>query len=217
MNGLVRPRRALVSVSDKSGLVDFVRVLVGYGVEIISTGGTAKVMRDAGIEVKDVSEETGFPEMMGGRLKTIHPNIHGAILGVRDDPGHAKSMEDHGMAAIDIVVVNFYPFAETVAKPDVTAASAIEEIDIGGPAMVRSAAKNSWFVTVVTNPYQYHDLVDVMKRHDGQIDAYTRLRLAGVAFRVTAAYDVMISGFLDQHVTTDEENDGSFIIRPDDE
>ncbi len=144
--GLRKIRRALISVSDKAGIVDFARVLKDFDVEIISTGGTAKALRDAGIEVRDVSDVTGFPEMMDGRIKTLHPKIHGALLGIRDNADHVRAMRDHGIEPIDMVVVNLYPFAETIKREGVTLAEAIEQIDIGGPAMIRSAAKNFNFV-----------------------------------------------------------------------
>src|SRR3989454_8466718 len=140
--GLVKIRRALLSVSDKTGIVDFARELKRFDVEIISTGGTAKALRDAGIEVQDVSDVTGFPEMMDGRIKTLHPRIHGALLGLRDKPEPVAAMREHHIEPIDMVVVNLYPFKETVKRQDVTEAEAIEQIDIGGPAMIRSAAKN---------------------------------------------------------------------------
>src|SRR6185369_11085900 len=151
----LRPiRRALISVSDKTGIVDFARELSGFGVEIISTGGTARALRDAGITVRDVSEVTGFPEMMDGRVKTLHPKVHGGLLAVRDDPDHVAAMAAHDIGAIDLVVVNLYPFAATVAKgaqrPEI-----IENIDIGGPSMVRSAAKNHEYVAIVTDPADY--------------------------------------------------------------
>src|SRR5919109_1976442 len=145
---LRRVSRALISVSDKSGLVDFARALVGAGIELISTGGTRKALADAGLPVLDISEVTGFPEMMDGRVKTLHPKVHGGLLAVRDDAGHKASMEQHGIGTIDLVVVNLYPFEATVAK-GATYAETIENIDIGGPAMIRSAAKNHAYVAVV--------------------------------------------------------------------
>src|SRR5687767_8826593 len=156
----VQVRRALISVHDKTGLVDFASALVARGVELLSTGGTAKALRAAGLAVKDVSEETGFPEMLDGRVKTLHPKVHGALLGVRDDESHRKQMEAHGIRAIDLVVVNLYPFEATVSRPNVTFAEAVEQIDIGGPAMLRSAAKNHRSVGVVTDPSQYAAVLD---------------------------------------------------------
>src|SRR5262249_47561720 len=148
-------RRALISVHDKTGLVDFAKALAARGVEILSTGGTAKALRAAGIAVKDVSEETGFPEMMDGRGKTLHPRIHGALLGLRDDERHRAAMSEHGIVPIDLVVVSLYPFEATVKREGVTLEEAVEQIDIGGPSMIRSAAKNHRSVGVVTDAAQY--------------------------------------------------------------
>src|SRR6185503_12535552 len=156
--GLRKIRRALISVSDKTGIVDFARELKDFGVEIISTGGTAKALRQAGIEVRDVSDVTGFPEMMDGRIKTLHPKIHGALLSVRDNPSHQAAMRDHSIEPIDMVVINLYPFEGTIAREGVTPAEAIEQIDIGGPAMIRSAAKNYKDVAVVTSPDMYRQI-----------------------------------------------------------
>src|SRR5712692_6702432 len=156
--GLVKIHRALISVSDKTGIVEFTRELKSFGVEIISTGGTAKTLRDAGIEVRDVSDVTGFPEMMDGRVKTLHPKIHGALLGLRDNPEHVAAMREHGIEPIDMVVINLYPFEETIAREGVTLEEAVEQIDIGGPAMIRSAAKNFRDVAVVSSPHSYEVL-----------------------------------------------------------
>ena len=153
--GLRTIRRALLSVSDKNGLIDFARALAGFGVEILSTGGTAKALREAGLEVRDVSDVTGFPEMLDGRVKTLHPRVHGGILAVRDKEEHARSMAEHGIEPIDMVVVNLYPFEQTVAREGVTLEEAVEQIDIGGPAMVRAAAKNHATVAVVTGVSAY--------------------------------------------------------------
>src|SRR5437660_1550518 len=150
--GLCKIQRALISVSDKTGIVDFARELKNFGVEIISTGGTARVLRDAGLDVRDVSDVTRFPEMMDGRVKTLHPKIHGGLLGIRDNPEHQAAMREHGIDPIDMVVVNLYPFEQTINRPDVTQAEAVEQIDIGGPAMIRSAAKNWQDVAVVVLP-----------------------------------------------------------------
>src|SRR6185295_13986170 len=150
--GLRKIRRALISVSDKTGIVDFARQLKNFGVEIISTGGTAKALRDAGIDVREVSDVTGFPEMMDGRVKTLHPKIHGGLLGLRDNTDHQAAMQQHGIEPIDMVVINLYPFAETIKREGVTFDEAIEQIDIGGPAMLRSAAKNFASVAVVSDP-----------------------------------------------------------------
>src|SRR6266849_5926720 len=160
--GLRKIRRALISVSDKTGIVDFALALKEFDVEIISTGGTAKALRDAGIEVRDVSDVTGFPEMMDGRIKTLHPKIHGALLGVRDNPEHQAAMREYGIQPIDMVVINLYPFEETIARDGVTLEEAIEQIDIGGPAMIRSAAKNFRDVAVVSSPHSYEVLAGEM-------------------------------------------------------
>ena len=188
--------RALVSVSDKTGVVDFVRELRDFNVEIISTGGTAKTLRDAGIEVRDISDVTGFPEMMDGRVKTLHPRVHGGLLALRDNPEHVAAMEQHGIEPIDMVVVNLYPFAETIAREGVTREEAIEQIDIGGPAMIRSAAKNATNVAVVVDPSQYPSLIEELHQHAGSISIPTLQRLAVEAFRKTAQYDVTVSSYL---------------------
>jgi len=193
-------KRALLSVSDKSGLAELGQALAARNVELVSTGGTAKALRDAGLEVKDVSDLTGFPEMMDGRVKTLHPMVHGGLLAVRDNPDHAAAMEDHAIGAIDLVVVNLYPFEATVMRgadrPEV-----IENIDIGGPSMVRSAAKNHQFVTIVTDPSDYATLLDEIGNHDGATSLDFRKKMAAKAFSATAAYDSMISqwfAFADQ-------------------
>ncbi len=160
-------RRALLSVSDKTGLVELGHVLSRRGVELVSTGGTAKALRDAGLNVKDISELTGFPEMMDGRVKTLHPKVHGGLLAVRDNPEHAKAMADHAIGAIDLVVVNLYPFEATVAK-GAERDEIIENIDIGGPSMVRSAAKNHAFVTIVTDPADYAGLLTELEETTAQ-------------------------------------------------
>jgi phosphoribosylaminoimidazolecarboxamide formyltransferase/IMP cyclohydrolase len=191
---IVPIRRALLSVSDKTGIVDLATGLAAKGVELVSTGGTAKALRDAGLTVRDVSDLTGFPEMMDGRVKTLHPMVHGGLLAVRDDPEHAKAMEDHAIGAIDLVVVNLYPFAQTVAK-GAERDEIIENIDIGGPSMVRSAAKNHAFVAIVTDPADYALL------EKGETTLEERRKLAAKAFAATATYDSMIAswfGFADQ-------------------
>lgn len=190
----VRIKRALLSVSDKQGVVELGRDLAARGVELISTGGTAKALRDAGLTVKDVSELTGFPEMMDGRVKTLHPKIHGGLLAVRDDADHAAAMADHGIGAIDLVVVNLYPFEATVAK-GAERAEIIENIDIGGPAMVRSAAKNHAFVTIVTDPADYRALADELTANDGATSLALRTRMAAKAYAATAAYDAAIANW----------------------
>ncbi len=193
---LVKIRRALISVSDKTGIVDFARTLQGFGVEIISTGGTAKALRDAGIEVRQVSDVTKFPEMMDGRIKTLHPRIHGALLGLRDNPDHQAAMREHGIEAIDMVVVNLYPFEETIAREGVSLEEAIEQIDIGGPAMIRSAAKNFRNVLVLTSPDDYSEALSELTRNEGASSLPTRQRLATRAFWRTGNYDGEIFRFL---------------------
>lgn len=188
--------RALISVSDKTGILDFARELAGYGVEILSTGGTAKLLRDAGLAVKDVSDFTGFPEMLDGRVKTLHPKVHGGLLGMRSNPDHVATMKAHGIEPIDLVVVNLYPFEATVAKPDCTLEDAIENIDIGGPTMLRSAAKNNADVTVLVDPADYQPVLDEMKASGGAVSRETNFRLAVKVYQHTAAYDGAISNWL---------------------
>src|SRR5437764_7127074 len=180
----LRPiRRALLSVSDKTGLVDFARELVTkYGVELIATGGTRKALADAGLPVRDISELTGFPEILDGRVKTLHPAIYAGLLAKRAKPEHVKTLADHGLPEIDLVVCNLYPFEQTVAKPGVTEAEAIENIDIGGPCMVRAAAKNFESVAVVTDPGLYRGILKVLADHGGSLTRQMRLNLAQIAF-----------------------------------
>ncbi|MBM3594859.1 MAG: bifunctional phosphoribosylaminoimidazolecarboxamide formyltransferase/IMP cyclohydrolase, partial [Alphaproteobacteria bacterium] len=187
-------RRALLSVSGKAGLADLGRALAARGVELVSTGGTAKALRDAGLEVRDVSDLTGFPEMMDGRVKTLHPMVHGGLLAVRDEPEHAKAMADHGIAAIDLVVVNLYPFEQTVAS-GADRDTVIENIDIGGPSMVRSAAKNHRYVTIVTDPVDYAALKAELDANAGATNLAFRKQMAAKAFAATAAYDAAISAW----------------------
>jgi len=189
-------RRALLSVSDKSGLIEFARSLCGFDIEILSTGGTAAALRDAGMKVTEVADYTGFPEMLDGRVKTLHPRIHGAILGRRDLPEHVRAMSAHGIAPIDLVVVNLYPFEQTVARRDVTLAAAIENIDIGGPALVRSAAKNYNDVAVITDSADYGAVLAELAAHGGAVSAETRFALAQKAFAHVAAYDAAIANYL---------------------
>lgn len=193
MTDIARIRRALLSVSDKTGLVDFARALAAQGAELVSTGGTARALAEAGLEVTEVSALTGFPEMMDGRVKTLHPKVHGGLLALRDDPAHQAAAAAHGIAPIDLVVVNLYPFEATVAEGAARAAI-IEKIDIGGPAMVRSAAKNHQFVAVVTDPADYPALADEIAAKGG-LSLATRRRLAAAAFQATAAYDAAIAGW----------------------
>src|SRR5919107_1103467 len=173
----VKISRALLSVSDKTGLAELGRALARHGIELVSTGGTAKALRDAGLAVRDVAELTGFPEMMDGRVKTLHPMVHGALLGVREDPGHTAAMAEHGIAAIDLAVVNLYPFEATVAR-GAERDEIIENIDIGGPAMIRSAAKNHAFVTVVTDPADYPELTAQLAENGGATTLEFRKLLA---------------------------------------
>jgi phosphoribosylaminoimidazolecarboxamide formyltransferase/IMP cyclohydrolase len=194
--GLRKIRRALISVSDKTGIVDFARELKTFDVEIISTGGTAKTLREAGIDVRDVSDVTGFPEMMDGRVKTLHPKIHGALLGVRDNAEHVAAMERHAIEPIDMVVINLYPFEQTVARDDITLEEAIEQIDIGGPALIRSAAKNYKDVAVLTSPDVYRQIRTELILDDGALPLATREQLARLAFMRTAFYDSAIFPYL---------------------
>lgn len=187
--------RALISVSDKSGIVGFAKGLQALGIEIISTGGTAKTLRGGGVEVTDVSEITGFPEMMDGRVKTLHPKIHGAILALRDKKEHVEELKKHGMEPIDLVVVNLYPFEETIRTND-DLERAIENIDIGGPSMLRSAAKNYRSVGVVVDPKKYDEILKKLKENDRALSLETRKKLAAEAFAHTARYDTMISNYL---------------------
>ncbi|HEY3041059.1 MAG TPA: bifunctional phosphoribosylaminoimidazolecarboxamide formyltransferase/IMP cyclohydrolase [Pyrinomonadaceae bacterium] len=203
--GLRKIQRVLISVSDKTGIVDFARELKAFDVEIISTGGTAKVLRDAGLEVRDVSDVTGFPEMMDGRVKTLHPKIHGGLLGVRDNDEHQAAMREQGIAPIDLVVVNLYPFEQTIKRQDATQAEAIEQIDIGGPAMIRSAAKNWHDVAVVVLPKDYARVIEEMKKHDGSLPQATRALLARDAFGQTAFYDAIVYAYLSAEFSRSEE------------
>ncbi len=201
-------QRALLSVTDKTGLADFSRQLVAMGVELISTGGTAKLLRDSGIPVKDISEFTGFPEMLDGRVKTLHPKVHGGILHRRDNPAHVAAVAEHGIQRIDMVVVNLYAFEKTASKPGVHFEEIIENIDIGGPSMVRSAAKNFQDVAIVTSPMDYAAIAEEMKASGGSLVLTTKWRLAQKAFAVTAAYDAGIASTLERIAT-----DGKFELK----
>src|SRR5687768_10257419 len=192
MTGIVPIRRALISLSDKSGLDELAAGLVKAGVELVSTGGTAAKLRELGHQVRDIADLTGFPEIMDGRVKTLHPKVHGGLLGVRDNPEHRAAMDEHGIAPIDLVVVNLYPFEATVAS-GADRATIIENIDIGGPSMVRSAAKNHGFVAVVTDPADYDALLAELDANGGATTLASRKRLAAKAYALTAAYDSMIS------------------------
>lgn len=194
-------KRALISVSDKTGIVEFAKKLEKNGIDIISTGGTFRALKEAGISVIPVSDVTGFPEMMDGRVKTLHPKIHGGILALRDNPGHLKAMEENGIIGIDLVVVNLYPFQETIKKPNVTREEAIENIDIGGPSMIRAGAKNYKYVTVVVDPTQYDDII---ARIEGNtLTEEFRLSLAQKAFLHTAIYDSAIANYLSKEIDGD--------------
>ena len=188
--------RALMSVTDKSGLVEFAKFLAGYQIEILSTGGTAKLLRDNGVPVVEVSDFTGFPEMLDGRVKTLHPKVHGGILGRRDLASHQEQMAAHGIVPIDLVVVNLYQFEKTVAKPGCTLEDAIENIDIGGPTMLRAAAKNYPAVTVVVDPADYPRLMAEMKLNKGATNLGTRFALARKVFKLTHEYDGAITRYL---------------------
>lgn len=193
-------RRALLSVTDKTGLADFAKGLEAHGVDLLSTGGTARLLRESGLQITEVSDFTGFPEMLDGRVKTLHPKVHGGILGIRDNAEHVKTMEKHGIVPIDMVVVNLYAFAKTVARPDCTLEEAIENIDIGGPTLIRAAAKNNRHVAVVTDPKDYSGILDEMRRLKGKISRGKSLELACKAFCLTHTYDRYICEYL-QNVT----------------
>lgn len=204
MNELRKVKRALISLSDKTGAVEFARALASLGVQIISTGGTAKMLREHGLQVTEVADLTGFPEMMDGRVKTLHPKIHGAFLALRDNPDHLAAMAAHGIEPIDMVVINLYPFEETVAKTGVGLEEAVENIDIGGPAMIRSASKNWRDVAVLTDSRLYDEVIEEMKASDCSLSVETRQRLATLAFTRTAAYDLAISSYLAKQLSNDE-------------
>ena len=204
MSGLRQVKKALISLSDKSGAVDFARALTDLGITIISTGGTAKTLRESSIPVTDVSEVTGFPEMMDGRVKTLHPKIHGAFLALRDNADHLEAMQSHGIEPIDLVVINLYPFEQTVAKEDVSVEEAVENIDIGGPAMIRSASKNWRDVAVVTDPKLYDGILNELRETDCSLSLNTRQRLAALAYTRTASYDLAISSYLAKQLSHDD-------------
>lgn len=198
-------KRVLVSVTDKTGVVEFVKALEDeFGVEVISTGGTARVLSEAGVKVVPIEQYTGFPEMMDGRVKTLHPKVHGGLLARRDDPKHMAEAAEHGIGMIDLVVVNLYEFEKTVAKPDVTYADAIENIDIGGPSMLRSAAKNAASVTVVVDPEDYDGILDEMRSHNGATTLVTRRELQLKVYETTALYDTAIATWLADQLDAEE-------------
>ncbi len=201
---MAKVTRALISVSNKEGILEFAREISKLDIEILSTGGTAKMLRDAGVRVKDVSEFTGFPEMLDGRVKTLHPKVHGGLLGIRSNPEHVKQMKQHGIEPIDLVVVNLYPFEQTVAKPGVSFEEAIENIDIGGPTMLRSAAKNHRDVAVVVSPRDYGRVLEEIRK-TGEVSAKTRFELCRTVFLHTARYDSAISAWLDNQVPAEEK------------
>ncbi|MEM1109720.1 MAG: IMP cyclohydrolase [Planctomycetota bacterium] len=196
MDTLIPIKTALLSVSDKTDLIPFARRLAELHVRLISTGGTKKALADAGLDVVGIEEVTGFPEMMDGRVKTLHPKVHGGLLALRDKPDHAASLSEHGITPIDLVVVNLYPFENTVANPEVTTPEAIEQIDIGGPSMVRSSAKNHRYVTIVTDPKQYDAVTNELNDHGVATTLKLRQTLAAAAFTRTAEYDTAISTWL---------------------
>jgi phosphoribosylaminoimidazolecarboxamide formyltransferase/IMP cyclohydrolase len=190
--------RAVISVTDKTGVVDFAKSLAKFGVQILSTGGTARVIREGGLAVTDISEYTGFPEMLDGRVKTLHPKVHGGLLGLRDNPEHVNMMKKHDIENIDLIVVNLYQFEKTVAKDGVTLEEAIENIDIGGPAMLRSSAKNFRDVTVIVDPADYAVVLKEMEELGGTTSLETRFRLAKKVFQLTNEYDGAISKYLEK-------------------
>ena len=190
--------RAIISVTDKTGVVDFARALSEFSVQILSTGGTAGALRDGGISVTDISEYTGFPEMLDGRVKTLHPKVHGGLLGMRDNPEHVRMMEEHGIKNIDLIVVNLYQFEKTVEREGVALEEAIENIDIGGPAMLRSSAKNFNDVTVIVDPADYSAVQKEMEELGGGTSLKTRFRLAKKVFQLTNRYDGAISQYLEK-------------------
>lgn len=197
---MAKIHRALISLSDKTGVVEFARKLADFGVKFLSTGGTAKILRDAGLDVTDVSAHTGFPEMLDGRVKTLHPKIHGGLLGLRSNPEHVATMKAHGIEPIDMVVVNLYPFRQAISKPGCTLEEAIENIDIGGPAMLRSAAKNFESVTVIIDPADYEAVLKDMNKSGGEVSRATNFRLAVKVYKSTSEYDGMISSYLEKRL-----------------
>jgi phosphoribosylaminoimidazolecarboxamide formyltransferase/IMP cyclohydrolase len=201
--------RALISVSDKSGLLPLAKALAARGVELLSTGGTSQMLRDAGLQVRDVADVTGFPEMMDGRVKTLHPAVHGGLLALRDDPAHVKSMADHGIGAIDLLIVNLYPFEETVAK-GADYATSVENIDIGGPAMIRAAAKNHGYVTVMVDPADYDALLEELAANGGKTTRAFRRKMAQAAYARTAAYDAAVSTWMATAIGVDTPRHRAF-------
>ena len=205
---MVKIKRALISVSDKTGVLDLAKILNKFGVEILSTGGTAKLFRENGITVKEVSEYTGFPEMLDGRVKTLHPKIHGGLLALRQNPEHMQTLKEHGIGLIDMVVVNLYPFEKTINKPGVTIEEAIENIDIGGPSMLRSAAKNSRSVAVVCNPLRYAQIIEELNKNNGSLPESLMRDLGVEVFKATSHYDGLIYNYFKEQYHP--ETKGSF-------
>jgi len=193
---MAKINRVIISVSNKSGVLEFARELCKFGVEILSTGGTAKSLREAGLAVKDISEYTGFPEMLDGRVKTLHPKVHGGLLGRRANPEHVSKMKEYQIDPIDMIIVNLYPFEETVAKKDCKLEDAIENIDIGGPTMLRSAAKNYEDVTVIVDPADYPKIIAEMQANNGAVSKATNFYLAKKVFQRTSQYDTAITNYL---------------------
>jgi len=192
-------KRALISVSDKTGIIDFVKELNKLSIEIISTGGTAKALREAGLKVTNVSDITGFPECLDGRVKTLHPKIHGGLLAIRDNEEHMRQVKELGIELIDLIVINLYPFKKTIEKPDVTLDEAIENIDIGGPAMLRASAKNFKYVAVVIDPSDYTTVLEEIRR-TSEVSYKTRIKLARKVFEHTSKYDTMITDYLGKQI-----------------
>jgi phosphoribosylaminoimidazolecarboxamide formyltransferase / IMP cyclohydrolase len=193
---MAKIKKVIISVSNKAGILEFARELSTFGVEILSTGGTAKSLRESGLSVKDISEYTGFPEMLDGRVKTLHPKVHGGLLGRRSNPEHVSKMKEYQIDPIDMIIVNLYPFEETVAKKDCTLEDAIENIDIGGPTMLRSAAKNYEDVTVVVDPADYPKIIAEMQANNGVVSRATNFYLAKKVFQRTSQYDTAITQYL---------------------
>ena len=193
---MAKIERALLSVTDKQGIAEFARELAARGVELLSTGGTARAIQESGVKVREVSDFTGFPEMLDGRVKTLHPKIHGGILYIRDNEAHVRQVSENNILPIDLIVVNLYAFEKTVAKPGCTLEDAIENIDIGGPTLLRASAKNYRFVTVVVDPNDYRTVLDEMDGNGGETTLSTRFNLARKVFRITAAYDKAITEYL---------------------
>jgi phosphoribosylaminoimidazolecarboxamide formyltransferase/IMP cyclohydrolase len=199
-----RIERALISVSDKSGLIDFARGLVDAGVELFSTGGTRRTLNEAGLEARDIAEYTGWPEMMDGRVKTLHPRVHGGVLGRLDQPDDKAAMAEHGIVPFELVVVNLYPFEDTISRPETTFAEAVEQIDVGGPTLVRAAAKNHLYVTIASDPSQYNEILESVRR-DRSTSYELRKRLAGAAFAHTAGYDSAIATYFARQLEPEDE------------